>query len=64
VIEGYERGVPGMCRGATRVLHVPPHLGYGERGVPGVIPPDSTLHFTVELMTIEGEKREKTKDEV
>ena len=32
VIQGYERGVPGMCKGETRTLTVPPHLGYGERG--------------------------------
>ncbi len=53
VIQGYELGVPGMCKGETRVLIVPPHLGYGDRGAGGVIPPGATLHFTVELMAIE-----------
>jgi len=52
VIQGYERGVPGMCRGETRTLTVPPHLAYGQRGVPGVIPGGATLHFTVELVEL------------
>lgn len=52
VIQGYERGVPGMCLGETRTLTVPPHLGYGERGVGGVIPGGATLHFTVELVKL------------
>ena len=52
VIQGYEQGVPGMCKGETRVLIVPPHLGYGDRGAGGVIPGGATLHFTVELMKI------------
>merc|ERR1711976_17069 len=52
VIQGYEKGVPGMCKGEIRTLTVPPHLGYGERGVGGVIPGGATLHFTVELVKI------------
>ena len=52
VIQGYERGVPGMCKGETRTLLVPPSMGYGEHGVPGTIPGGATLHFTVELLTI------------
>jgi len=61
VIQGYERGVPGMCEGETRVLIVPPELGYGERGIEGVIPGGSTLHFTVELMKID---KGRNRDEV
>ena len=52
VIQGYEIGVPGMCKGETRTLTVPPHLAYGDNGVSGVIPGKATLHFTVELMDI------------
>ena len=40
VIQGYETGVPGMCKGETRTLTVPPHLAYGDGGYPGNI-----LHF-------------------
>ncbi len=52
VIPGYEQGVPGMCEGETRALTVPPELGYGEEGYPGIIPGGATLHFTVELVQI------------
>jgi len=52
VIQGYEKGVPGMCRGETRTLLVPPGMGYGDHGVPNVIPGGATLHFTVELLSI------------
>ena len=52
VIQGYEKGVPGMCKGETRTLLVPASMGYGDRGVPGTIPGGATLHFTVELLTI------------
>merc|ERR1711923_339541 len=52
VIQGYERGAPGMCKGEMRTFKVPPSLAYGERGVPGKIPGNSTLHFTVECLSI------------
>ena len=52
VIQGYERGVPGMCQGETRTLTVPPHLAYGDNGVGDIIPGGATLHFTVELVEI------------
>ena len=61
MIQGYERGVPGMCEGETRVLIVPAELGYGEHGIQGVIPGGATLHFTVELMKIE---KGRNRDEV
>ena len=41
-----------MCRGETRTLTVPSHLGYGDHGAPGKIPGGATLHFTVDLVKI------------
>lgn len=52
VIEGWHRGVRGMRKGEKRRLTIPPELGYGDRGVPGAIPPRATLIFDVELLEI------------
>ena len=53
VMPGWNEGILGMQPGGRRLLLLPPSLGYGTRGVQGIVPPDASLIFIIELLELE-----------
>lgn len=52
VIQGWDQGLVGMKVGEKAKLTIPPEMGYGAQGIPGAIPPNSTLIFEIELISV------------
>ena len=55
VLQGWNEGVIGMRAGGTRLLRIPPELGYGAKAVEDVVPPNSHLQFIIELLDVKAQ---------
>lgn len=63
VIDGWDQGLIGLCKGAKAKLVIPPEMGYGEEGAGDDIPAGATLHFDVEVLDVSDEPLEEEKEE-
>ena len=57
VMPGWNEGVIGMRPGGKRLLMLPPHLAYGDRAVDGIIPPNASLIFVIDVIALEKARR-------
>ncbi|KAA3641004.1 MAG: hypothetical protein DWQ02_01185 [Bacteroidetes bacterium] len=51
LLQGLEEGIIGMSKGDTRIFEIPPHLAFGKRGIPGIIPENATLYVEINIST-------------
>jgi FK506-binding protein 2 len=52
-VAGWDEGIKGACPGEIRRVTIPPHLGYGEKGIEGTVPPNTTIILEMDIIKIE-----------